>query len=169
MGLLAFGKILTTHGNKGEIRVFPFSGQVENLTNLNRVFVQKENVGEPEEFTILRLRSHNRSHFLMLEGISSIEDAREIKGSIILIEEKELPQLKKNEYYWFQLIGLTVYTKEGTFIGKVDDLMERDPQTILIVKDNDKEVLMPMIDSIIKEIDLDESKVTITPIKGLID
>lgn len=169
MGLLPFGKILKTRGIKGEVKFFPFSGQVDSIINLNRVFIQKEGEEKPKEFKIIRVRSHNKSHFIELKGISTIEDANELRGSIILIEKSDLPQLKEDEYYWFQLIGIKVYTSDGEYVGKIENLIDRDPQSILIVKRNDNEILIPMIDSIISEINLKKAKVIITPIEGLID
>jgi len=167
--LLPFGKILKARGIKGEVKFFPFSGQMDSIIDLSRVFIQKRGEEKAKEFKIVRLRSHNKSHFIELNGIRTIEDANELRGSTILIEKSDLPQLNEDEFYWFQLIGIKVYTNDGEYVGQIENLMDRDPQSILIVKHNDKETLIPMIDSIIDEINLKEEKVIITPIEGLIE
>ncbi len=169
MELLPLGKILKTRGIKGEVKFFPFSGQVDSIINLKRLFIQKKGEEKPKEFKVVRLRSHNKSHFIELKGISTIEDANELRGSTVLIEKSDLPQLREDEYYWFQLIGIKVYTNDGEYLGKIENLMDREPQSLLVVRHNDKEILIPMIDSIIEEINLKKSKVIITPIDGLVD
>ncbi|HSE83539.1 MAG TPA: ribosome maturation factor RimM, partial [Thermodesulfobacteriota bacterium] len=75
----------------------------------------------------------------------------------------------ENEYYWFQLIGLNVYTTDGGYVGKVVNLIDREPQSLLIVKDREREYLVPMIDTIIKQINLENSQIVISPIEGLLD
>ena len=169
MGLIPFGKVTKIHGLSGEVRIFPFSRQIENLSRLERVFIQKEGEEEPHEFKITRKRLEKESAIVKLEGIKSIDDAQELRGCPVMVETSDLAETEENEYYWFQLIGLMVYTAEGRYVGRVEDLMYRTSQSLLVVKEDEKEFLIPMIDAIIKEINLKDSTIVISPTKGLLD
>ncbi|MBI4228828.1 MAG: 16S rRNA processing protein RimM, partial [Deltaproteobacteria bacterium] len=123
----------------------------------------------PVEFKITNFRIQNDTTIIRLEGINTIEEASELRGSIVMVDKYDLPDPKENEYYWFQLIGLKVITIEGEFIGRVKNLIDREPQTLLVVKNNKKEFLIPMIDTIVKGVKLEESVVIVRPIEGLFD
>jgi 16S rRNA processing protein RimM len=169
MGLIPFGKISKIHGLSGEVRIFPFSRHLENLSRLERFFIQKEGEEKPREFKIIQRKLEKESAIVKLEGVKSIDDAEELRGCSIMVETSDLVETEENEYYWFQLIGLMVYTTEGRYIGRVEDLMYRTSQSLLVVKEDEKEFLIPMIDAVIKEINLKDSTIVISPTKGLLD
>jgi 16S rRNA processing protein RimM len=169
MGLIPFGRVLKIHGLSGEVKILPFSRGFDNLSRLERVFIQKKRDEKPCEFRIIRRRFHKEFAIVELQGIDSVDAAEELQGCLIMVETSDLLKLEEDEYYWFQLIGLKVYTNEGEYIGKVENLIDRAPQSLLVVKKKEKEFLIPMVDAIIKEINLEESKVVITPVRGLLD
>jgi 16S rRNA processing protein RimM len=86
-----------------------------------------------------------------------------------MVDTSDLLEPEEGEYYWFQLIGLEVYTTDGLYVGRVESLMDRIPQSLLVVKKGKKESLIPMVDSIVKEISLKDSRIVVSPIKGLTD
>ncbi len=104
-----------------------------------------------------------------LDGVTTLDLARDLTGCLVMVDTSDLLEPEENEYYWFQLIGLEAYTTEGVYIGRVKTLMDRTWQSLLVVENKKKEFLVPMVDSIIKEISLKDSRITILPIKGLID
>jgi len=169
LGLIPFGKVSKTHGLSGEVRIFPFSRKVENLSTLERIFIQKKREEKPLEFKIVRKRPEKHSAIVGLEGIKSVDAAEELQGCIVLVEASDLPETEENEYYWFQLVGLRVYTTEDKYVGKVEDLIESASQSLLVVKDERKEHLIPMINTIIREINLKHARIVIFPLKGLLD
>jgi 16S rRNA processing protein RimM len=167
--LLPLGKISKPHGLNGEVRVFLYSGNVDSITRLNRLFIYKKEDEKPVELKISKLRIQNKTTIIGFEGIKTIEEASELRGSIVMVNKCDLPEPKEDEYYWFQLIGLNVVTKEGNFIGTVKNLIDREPQALLVVENDEKEFLIPLVDTIIEGIKLEESEVIITPIEGLFD
>ena len=96
-------------------------------------------------------------------------EAEQLINREVYVEEADLEELEEDEYYWFELIGLEVYTDSGDYIGKVEDLMDRSLQSILIVHNEEKEVLIPFTEPFIDEIDLDKARIVISPIEGLIE
>jgi 16S rRNA processing protein RimM len=169
MGLLPFGRVIKTHGLSGEVKILPFSREFENLSRVKRLFIQIKQDEDPREFNIVRRSFKKGSGILELEGVNSAGAAESLRGCLVLIETSDLSETDEDEYYWFQLIGLSVYTTDGEYIGKVVNLIDREPQSLLIVRDREREHLIPMIDTIIKQINLENSQIVISPIEGLLD
>ena len=169
MGLISFGKISKVHGLAGEVKFLPHSRQLDNISTLERIFIYKKPGGPPTELTITKSRIHRNSAIIRIKGIDSIEDAEKLAGTVVYVESDDLNELDDGEYYWFDLIGLETYTDDGQFIGIVESLIDRSMQSLLVVKNEDKEHLIPLIEPIVKEIDLENSKIIITPIEGLLE
>jgi len=169
MGLIPFGKITKSHGLQGEVTFYPFSRSLSNLEKLERIYVKPSNEKSSEELTIIGKKLTNRFAILKFDTINSIDLAEKLKGYTVWVDTEDLEEPGADEYYWFQLIGMDVYTDHGTFVGKVDKLIDITYQTLIVVKHNGKEALIPMVEKFIKDIDLANSKITIIPIEGLID
>lgn len=169
MGLISFGKISKAHGLKGEVKLDPFSRQLDNISTLERIFIIKSPGGSPVEISIIKSRVQKNSAVLKLEGIESIEQAEKLVGQVVHVDISDLKELEDDEYYWFDLIGLKVYTQEGKYIGKVEDLIDRSLQSLLVIKNDNQEYLIPLTEPIVSEINLKQSKIVINPINGLLD
>lgn len=168
MGLIKYGKIVKKHGLSGEVKVFPFSGELYSFDKLSALFLSLKD-SNPKKFLIERKRYHKNLVIVKLKGIDTPEEAEKLCGYAILIDSNELPDTEDDEYYWFQLIGLKVTTEDNEFIGTVSSLLDTSAQPILVVKNNSREFMIPMVDKFVKEIDLENSKIVIDPIEGLID
>ena len=169
MGLISFGKISKVHGLSGEVNIVPYSRQLDNISTLERIFITKSPGGSPVELKIIKSRLKKNTAVLKLEGINTIEDAEKLVGKVIHVEKSDLNELGEDEYYWFDLIGLKTYTESGEYIGKVNDLIDRSLQSLLIVANEDKEYLIPLTEPIVKKVDIKQSKIIINPIDGLLD
>lgn len=167
--LLPLGRISKPHGLNGEVRVVLYSGNVDSITSVNRLFIYTKGHEKPVELKITSLRIQNKTTILGLEGINTVEEASGLRGSIVMVDKCDLPEPKEDEYYWFQLIGLNVVSTAGDFIGTVKNLIDREPQALLVVENNEKEFLIPMVDTLVQGVKLEESEVIITPIEGLFD
>lgn len=168
MGFIAYGKITKAHGLSGGLKLLPFSRLPEGLNSIKRIFIDSPGRRGPEPFRLEECRFDKGSAIVRLEGIDSIEDAEELIGRDVYIDESDLPGLEEGEFYWFELIGLDVYTEDGRYVGRVESLIDRALQSLLVVKDGGKEALIPLSEPIIKEINLKESKIIISPVEGLL-
>ena len=168
MGLINYGKITRPHGLKGEVILIPFSRRPDSLPGINYIYIDREDSEEPEMLTVSSCRLHKGTAIIKLDGVDSIDDAEELRGAEVLVDTDDLGGLEEDEYYWFELIGLDVYAEDGSFIGKVEDLIDRAHQSVLVVWDGEAEALIPLAEPIIKEIDLENSKIVITPVEGLL-
>ena len=169
MGLISFGKISKVHGLSGEVKLFPFSRQLDNISTLERIFIIKTPGSSPTELLITNRRVHKNSAVLKIKGIDSIEEAEKLVGSVVHIEDTDLIELEDDEYYWFDLIGLKVYTDKGEYVGTVESLIDRSLQSLLVVKNEEREHLIPLTEPIVQKVNLDESKIIINTVEGLLD
>ena len=169
MGLIVYGKVTKIHGLSGELRVLPFSRQPESLELLNHIYIETSENDNPVNFEITKCKIKKDFAILKLKDIDSPEDAEKLKGCTVYIDQTQLAEPDEDEFYWFQLIGLDVYTDDGQYVGKVENLMDRSLQSLLVVINNGKEVLIPFSEPIIKEVDLKKSKILISPVGGLLD
>ncbi len=169
MELIEYGKVIRTHGIKGEIRIFPYSSGFHNFEYLDRMFFGGVDGEEPVEFTVENKRIHKRSLIIKLEGIDTPEMAENLVGRPVYLDKNYLSETDEDEYYWFDLIGLDVITPKGETVGIVVNIMETSAHDILIVKSGEDEYLVPVNDKFIKKIDIENSEITINPVEGLID
>lgn len=167
MDLIAYGKVIKPHGLSGEVKVLPFSGEFSSFKNFSKLYISLENINPPK-FTISRSRNQKNHIIVKLKNIDSIDEAEKLKGLMVFIDKEELPEKEEDEYYWFELIGMDVFNTEDELIGKVKDLMDNSAQPILVIKNNSDEILVPMVDKFVKDIDTKNSKIVINPIEGLI-
>jgi len=169
MGLIPFGKVLNVHGLSGGIKIVPFSNEFYNFFSIKRLFIHLVQDELPREFKISKRRFHKNCALVELQGIKSRTDAERLKGCTVMVDSSDLLETENDEYYWFQLIGLRVCTINGEYVGRVENLMDRVQQSLIIVKKGEKEFLIPLVDSIVKEINLEDSLIVISPITGLLD
>ncbi len=171
MELLEYGKVVKCHGLKGELKVFPYSSDPSNFQRLNTVYIYPEDgqKGYPLAFEIEKKRIQKNHIIVKLKGIDTLQEAEKLVKKSIYITTDLLEETQQDEYYWYQLIGLDVYTSKGEQIGRVKNLMETPAYDILIINSEEKEILIPFNEVFVENVDLEKSKIVTNPIKGLLD
>ena len=156
------GKIVNTFGIKGEVKVALYTENINNFKKGNKIYVNNK------EMQIEKSRLQKNMLILKLKGVDNMTDAEDLRDSIITVErnKKELPS---GTYYIADLIGLDVYTDEGNLLGKIIDIYNTGANDIYTVKTLEgKEVLLPAIKDVIKQVDIQNEKVIVHILKGLI-
>jgi 16S rRNA processing protein RimM len=115
------------------------------------------------------IRTDREFLIIAFHGISSRDEASTLRNAVIEVDASMLPALGKNQYYYHQIIGLSVVTVDGKPIGKVTEIMETVSNEVYVVQDLDKEYLIPAVRSVIADINLNAGVMTITPVDGLLD
>jgi len=115
------------------------------------------------------IRTDREFLLISLQGITSRDEAAMLRNAMIEVDLSLMPELGNNEYYYHQIIGLSVVTADGEIIGKITEIMETPANEVYVVQGPDKEVLIPAVKSVIAGIDLGKGTMTITPIDGLLD
>jgi len=164
---LEVGQIVNTFGIKGEVKVTPFTDDINRFDNLKKVYVKTRK--EDRLYKVENVRYHKNMVLLKLEGIENPEQAELLKNAYLEIDREDAIPLKEGQYFIVDLIGLDVYTDEGKLLGKVDDIYNTGANDIYVVKDElGKQVLLPGIKEVIKQVDLDNEKIIVHLIPGLI-
>ena len=166
--LIPVGKISGTHGIRGFLKLHSYSGNIESLQCSETVFLKgKDSV--LRELVLKNVSAHAGGFIFALDGFTDIDQVQPFVGSEICLKRSGLPELAEDEYYWRDLIGLTVVTDQGVVLGRVADIFETGSNDIYVVKDNDREYLIPAIADVISEIDIPGKKIIISPLDGLLD
>ncbi len=161
------GQIVNTFGIKGFVKVKPFTDDIERFEELKKVYICRKK--ELEEVEIEEVKYHKDMVLLKIKGIENLNEAEKVKGLYLKIDRKDAKKLPKDTYFIADLIGLEVYSDEGKLLGKVDDIYSTGANDIYVVKDElGKQLLLPGISDVIKEIDLEKEKIIVHLLKGLI-
>lgn len=159
MNLVYIGDLVNTHGLKGEVRIlsnFEQKDKIFKTGNQLRIF--------NSDLEITSYRVHKNYDMVTFKGIETIEDVLMYKGEKVYIDR----DLYDIGFIVSDLVGFEVYT-EDKFIGKVDSIMESPKNYILVIIDNNKRHLVPYVDEFVKDIDIENKKLTIDVIEGLIN
>lgn len=163
---LELGQIVNVKGLKGEVKVNPFTENIERFEELKTVLIKFKN--ENKEFEIEKVGYHKNQVILKFKGINTVEEAEKLRNSYILINRNDLEPLEEGVYYITDLLGLEVYTEDGTLLGKVDDIYNTGSNDIYVVKDDlGKQKLLPGIPEVLKNVDLEHGKIIVNLIEGL--
>lgn len=165
--MFTIGKIVNTHGIKGELRIMPTTDEPKRFSQLKQIMIDNKN--QLTEYDIETVRYHKNFVLLKLKGINDINIAEHFKGSSIKIHRKEGLPLGKDEYYISDLYGLKVYTEEERYLGELVDVIATGSNDVYVVKhpEKPKELLLPAIKQVIKEIDLKAQKIKVHLLEGL--
>ena len=106
---------------------------------------------------------------LMLERITDLNLAEELIGKNVFVDESELPPPEENEFYYRDIIGCEVFLTDGTLLGVIEDILATGANDVFVVRGEGKEVLVPVIEDVVKEIDAASKRVVIEAIPGLLD
>ncbi|GAD15770.1 ribosome maturation factor RimM [Lentilactobacillus otakiensis] len=171
MNYYNIGKIVNTQGLKGEVRVISITDFPDKRFKVgNTVFAKLPNRKEMVGLTIDSVRKHKGFILLHFKNHPSINDVEYLKPSELKIDEDSLSNddLKPGEYYYHQIIGLDVVDPQGNEIGQVKEILSPGANDVWVVeRDGQKDLLLPKIDSVITNVDLDAGKITADVPEGL--
>ena len=162
------GKIVGAHGVKGTSKI---SVYVESLTIFkpDTALLVCSPDGSETSYEIDWVKPHSRGALLALKDVADRKQAKALVGAELYIGRARLPKLDDGTYYWFDLIGLNVYTTEDRYIGRLDSIIETGANDVYVVKKDDREILIPALKSIVRVIDIDQKIMQVELPDGLKD
>jgi 16S rRNA processing protein RimM len=166
MERIIIGKVLSPHGVKGEVRVLPLTDFPERFQKTKSVwsdarntYLEIENIREQKEYLLIKFAKVNNR-----------DQAEELTNSYLTIDREQLMELSPGHYYHFQIIGLRVYDLEGSYLGEVTDILETGANDVYVVRrTGKKDLLIPALKIIVKEIDIKEKQMIVQLLPGLDD
>lgn len=163
---LEIGQIVNTNGLKGYVKVMPFTDDITRFETLKTVYIVFK--GEMLEYKIENVRYAKNMVNLKFVGIDDINDAEKYKGCYLKINRKDAKKLDKNTYFIVDLIGLNVYDENENKIGTLDDIFKTGSNDVYVVKqENGKQILLPAISKVIKEINIEQNKIVVDISQGV--
>ena len=163
---LEIGQIVNTFGIKGMVKIKPFTDDINRFDRLKKIYISNKN--GKKEYQIQEVKYHKNMVLMKLEGIDTGEQADLLRQSYLLVNRDDEEPLEEGVYYIVDLIGLEVYTDEGVLLGNVDDIFNTGSNDIYVVKDGKgKQILLPGIPDVIKNVDLESGKIIVHLIPGL--
>lgn len=161
------GQIVNTFGIKGMVKVNPFTDDISQFEEMETILVDKK--GSLQEMQIEEVKYSKNQVLLKLKGIETVNDAEKYRNCYLKLPREKARKLPKNTYFIADLIGLEVYTEEGKLLGKVDDIYNTGASDIYVIKDTlGKQILLPAIKEVIKQIDLEQEKIVVHLLDGLV-
>lgn len=164
------GKIVNTHGIKGEVRVISSTDFPEERYVVgNKLHLFKEDLKAPTVLTIASHRTHKNFDLLTFEGYLTLEMVQGLRNGVLKISENQLSELEGNEYYFHEIIGCTVFGEDGKEIGIITDILQTGANDVWTVKPSQgRDHYIPYIEDVVKEIDIDEKKIIIEVLDGML-
>lgn len=159
---VVIGKALKPFGIKGELKILPFT-ESSYAFEKSAVLVFDET-----PYRVRKVRRQKESIVVSLDGVDSPEAAAELRGKLVKTEQKNLPPKEEDEYYWFELIGMRVHTRDGLDLGVITQIIPTGANDVICVEGPRGEVLLPVIDDVIVNVSVQEGKVVVDPLEGLI-
>lgn len=167
MEYIEIGQIVNTNGLKGVVKVNPFTDDISKFEELKYVYIQLKS--ELKKVKIEQVRYNKNQVLLKLEGIDSIEEAEKYRNFYLKTEKESQEDLGEDTYYIVDLIGIDVYSDKNEYLGKIEDVFPTGSNDVYVVKDNlGKQILIPAIADVVKEVDLKNKKMIINLIPGLV-
>ena len=164
---LEIGQIVNTFGIKGKVKVVPFTDDITQFDTLKQIYIEKRK--NLELFEIEKSNYHKNMIILKLKGIDTPEQAESLRNCYIKINRKDGRKLPEGTYFIVDLIGLDVYTDEEKLLGTLEDIYNAGSSDIYVVRTSEgKQILLPAIKDVIKKVDIENKKVIVHIIEGLI-
>lgn len=166
--MLRVGVFANTHGIRGEIKVFPTTDDVARFKKLKVLYLDKGT--ELMKLEVSSVRFFKNMVIMKFKGIDNINDIEKYKGKDLLIERKQAVPLQENEYFICDIIDSKVVTKEGAEIGTLKEVLQTGANDVYVVKTKEgKEVLFPVIDECVLDVNIEEKIVTVRLMSGIMD
>lgn len=165
--VLQVGAVTSTHGLAGEVKVFPTTDDPKRFKKLKKVLLD---TGKGmRELEVVQVKFFKNLVILKFRGCDKIEDVMGFKGRELYVTRENAVKLKKNEYFVADLIGMKVFLEDGSYLGTLDDVLQTGANDVYEVHMEDgREVLIPAIRQCILDVDIEEEKMTVHLLEGLL-
>lgn len=160
------GQIVNTQGLKGEVRVYPLTDDINRFDELKYFYLGKE----LDKYKVERVRYKGNMVIMKIKGIDIIESAEKLKNKYIYVSREETRELEEGEFFIADMIGMEVFTVDNNYVGVLSEVLQYAANDVYVIKnDEDKEFLIPATMKFVPSIDINERKMIVNPIKGMID
>lgn len=177
--LFQVGVITTTHGIKGEVKVFPTTDNIERFKKLKRVLLDTGK--EKLELEISQVKFYKNLVILKFKNFNNINEVEVYKGKSLFVTREQAVKCEKDEYFIADLIGLETVTEDGTILGKMKDVLQTGANDVYVIQveenspyasrisNKKRELLLPAIKECILKVDIKQKRIQVHLIPGLLE
>lgn len=168
-GQIAVGKVAKAHGIKGEIKVYPFSGNPDDFRGYRLLTLVEKDHDLTRSYAVEQCRPLGNLVLLQLAGLSGRSTAEGLRGWEVRIDRTLLPKHGPGTFYWHELEGLSVVTDGGRELGQVTSLLATPAHDILVITGGGSEYLIPAVGACVAGLAPDGKSLVVTPPPGLLE
>lgn len=166
--VLEIGKIVNTHGLRGEVKIVAWTNTPDVFEDIEYVYVKNQN--EEKKLHIKNVKYQKNNIIVKFLELNDISEAELLKNSVVMTDREQLGELDDGEYYIADLIGCEVVSEAGEVYGKLSDVLPTGSNDVYVVKREAKrDLLIPVIDDVVIDVDIDIKKITVRLMEGLED
>jgi 16S rRNA processing protein RimM len=163
---LSIGQIINIHGFRGEVKVYPLTNEISRFNKLKEVYIEENS--QLVKYEVERVKFLSNTVVMKLKGIETEEAAKKLRNFYVKVDRKSAVKLPKHTYFICDLIDLEVYDVKGTLLGKVRDVIQTGSNDVYVVGNSGKDILIPALKDVVKEVDLWNKKIIVDLPEGLI-
>lgn len=163
---ISIGQIVNTYGVKGELKVYPLTDDIRRFDKVKIVYIE-ENQGL-YKYEIQHIKYLNNIVIVKFKNVEDIESAEKFRNKYIKVHRNDAVKLPEDSFFVCDIIGADVFNLDGELLGKVYDVIQTGSNDVFVVKTEDKEILIPALKTIFKEIDIIKGRMVVKLPEGLI-
>jgi 16S rRNA processing protein RimM len=165
------GKIVNTQGIRGEVKIVPQTDFPEvRFAKGSQLYAYAPDSSVGEPLTVEASRSQKGSYIVKFKEYNNINEVLRLKGGALKVHEEDLVELEEEEYYYHEIMGCEVYSEEGEKLGVIKEILSPSANDVWVAKrEKGKDLLIPVIDDVVREVDISRKRITIHVMEGLLD
>ncbi len=164
---LDIGKVINTHGVRGEVKVLPLTDDPSRYNLLKEVLVEEHD--KLEKYAIQSVRYHKGFILLKLDNVNNMDDAEKLRNKVLKIHRKDAVKLPEGSYFICDLIGMKVFSIDRMELGSIKDILKTGSNDVYVVSYGEKEILIPALKTVVKSIDIESGKMVVDLPEGIIE
>ncbi len=166
--VLEIGKIVNTHGLRGEVKIVPWTNTPDVFEDIEYVYVK--NLREEKKLLIKNVKYQKNNIIVKFEGLDDISQAELLKNAVVTTDREQLGELNDGEYYIADLVGCEAVSEDGEVYGKLTDVLPTGSNDVYVVKrEGKRDLLIPVIEDVVLDVDIDNKKIVVHLLDGLED
>ncbi len=163
---LLIGRIVGAHGTGGVCKIASYAESLAVFEPGNPLFVETDDI-PLQALEVIWVKPHAKGALMALSGVSDRDAAEKLRGAAIYVDKRRLPALETENYYWFELIGMEVFTQDGVFLGRLESILPTGSNDVYVVRQADRETLVPALASVVRRVDTDRRRMEVALPDGL--
>lgn len=167
MDYTIIGKIINSHGIKGEVKIYPFTDDMDRFIDLKKVYIGDSK----KEVHLKTVKFHKGFPIIGFDEFDDINQILNLKDQLIYVDDKDRIKLPEDHYFIYDLVDCEVFDTTNNKIGQIIDVLQNVSNDVYVVKDefSHKEYLIPAVKQFVKLVDVENKKIVINPIEGMIE